>query len=510
MGTAPSANTLRAVRRPSWVWIAAVVVWLGSLVPHLGVEIWGQHANRQFWSAANIEVLLLRGLSTTPRAFHDDQLFAVFEFPLYPYLVAAWCAWTGSAALLSARCISLSFLIVGWLALDRTVARWGGSQWQRGLCLVFLLLAPLTSYYGPGVFSDPMCLGLSLVALCAWSESLHAGAGPRRAVAVGVWFFAGAVCTAVKSPIYLPVVFAAAAVSAVRSGWRSLVRPLWLAHGTALVVALVGARRYAERANADWPGWSQPGHEWDWYFSSWAERIDPDSWAPIALSVANKASTPFFVPLALVGLVASARRWREPLPLLALAWTAGALVTLAIFFGLHARHDYYQMIFLPPLALLATMGAPMGALTCWRAAGMCRLAMAGAIGAVVLAAAWHGAGQLGELRRDYQQGTRRAGAFVRQNSTAADYVFYVTEQSQRDPERLYYARRFGLQVPEDMYAPAHATAVALGCLADGSIQPDAAVLLFLPSSLGGTAQPPPPPWRLHASDTSGELFVFDP
>ena len=47
MGTAPLANASRADLRPSWVWIAAIVVWLASFVPHLNVEIWGQHANRQ-------------------------------------------------------------------------------------------------------------------------------------------------------------------------------------------------------------------------------------------------------------------------------------------------------------------------------------------------------------------------------------------------------------------------------------------------------------------------------
>lgn len=506
MGTTPLAHARRARPWPSWVWIAAVVAWLASLVPHLNVEVWGQHANRQIWSAANIEVLLLRGLSSTPRAFHDDQLFAVFELPLYPYLVAAWCAWTGAAVLLSARCISLLFLLVGLLALDRTLARWGASQWQRGLCLVFLLLAPLTSYYGPGVFSDPMCLGLSLVALGAWSESVRGLGGSRRGVAVCIWFLAGGVCTAVKSPIYLPVVFAAAVVAAVRGGWRSLLAPLWIAHAAALVLALLGARSYAEHANAGWPGWSHPSHEWDWYFSSWAERTDLEFWAQIGHSLAFQASSPFLVPLVLVGLFASARRWREPLPLLALVWTTGAVLTLAIFFGLHARHDYYQLIFLPPLALLAAEGA----VVCMRAAGRRRPAVVGAIGVLLVAAAWHGAGQLAELRRDYQHTTRRAGEFVRQNSAPTDYVFYVTEHSQRDPERLYYARRFGLQVPKDMYAPAHATAVALGYLPGGSIESNAAVLLFLPSALAGAAEPPPPPWRLRASDTSGQLFVFDP
>ena len=170
------------------------------------------------------------------------------------------------------------------------------------------------------------------------------------------------------------------------------------------------ASAYAEHANVGWPGWSHPSHEWDWYYSSWEERTDAQRWAEIVHSLAFKMLSPFSVPLALLGFVVSARRWREPLHVWTLAWTAGAALTLLLFFGLHARHDYYQLIFLAPLALCAAEGA----LVCVRAAGRRRTAVVGAIAVLLSAAGWRGAGHLADLRRAYQNATapahRRGGS----------------------------------------------------------------------------------------------------
>ena len=90
-----------------------------------------------------------------------------------------------------------------------------------------------------------------------------------------------------------------------------------------------------------------------WYFGDWSMRLDPDLWDNVFQRIKIEITGWLGSVLAFIGLLFSVRNTNGRFAIL---WLIGALIYLAIFFNLNVRHNYYQIPFIAPLALLMAIG----------------------------------------------------------------------------------------------------------------------------------------------------------
>ena len=184
------------------------------------------------------------------------------------------------------------------------------------------------------------------------------------------------------------------------AGWvwqvqRPMFRPLgswrlWLKFFPFLLlpmVAFIAWQSYVFSINAAAPDWDFIPHyhkftdNWGWYFGNWQQRLQPENWLLIGKRILFEVITlPGLVILALGGLFSflKGKKSSEPIkrgekeevltgekplsggqkprsPHLPLLWLTGAGIYLAIFFNLNEKHNYYQIPFMAPFALLIAL-----------------------------------------------------------------------------------------------------------------------------------------------------------
>ena len=144
---------------------------------------------------------------------------------------------------------------------------------------------------------------------------------------------------------------------------------------TMLGVAIAGFlvwRHHVDTVNATVPDWTflpdfykEVNPVWR-YTGTMAERMEGGSWIRIAKRLVYEVATPLGVVLAIPSLI-----WRpspaSPAPAraegmpnavaVALGWFAGGVALVLVFFRLSVLHNYYQLPFLAPVALLIGLGA---------------------------------------------------------------------------------------------------------------------------------------------------------
>jgi hypothetical protein len=174
----------------------------------------------------------------------------------------------------------------------------------------------------------------------------------------------GALAAMIKAPYLLPLLGPLGLLALSASGAIGLS----LLAG-ALMVTLVAFklwRAHVDAVNAaapDWfflPGYYKEVNPLWWYFGEWSQRFDRASWARVVRRLLSEVATPpgvliaFAAPLARMPKVDGVR---AGLRAFTFAWCAGTLVYLLVFFPLNVIHNYYQIAFLAPAALLIALGA---------------------------------------------------------------------------------------------------------------------------------------------------------
>ena len=482
---------------------AILIAWCAATIPTLTREIWGQHSLRQVITASNVENFVARGLFSIPRTYDEGQMLAVYEFPLYPYLVAAWSMATGAGVVVVGRTFSALAMVVGWLALDRLLARGGASEPLRTSTLALCCAAPLGIFYGVGVFSDPLCVGLSLVSLAAWAGWETDGRRELRSSRFATFVGAGALCALVKSPIYLPVAVAIGVHVIVARGPRELIRPWFVGWSAALVGSIAASQVVSNHLNRNSPGWSESSAELDWYFADVDQRLDPARWQTVLDVLGSQILSPFTVPLAVLGLVLLVSR-PSPWSTLTLGWAGGVLVTVFVFFGLHWRHSYYQLPFVAPLALVAAHGARAFLAAIARQSVLAAFAA----GAMVVGTAWTTMEGVMFLRHDWQSHLREAGRFVALHTAPDDYVFLLVEPGQVATHELYCAKRYGRGVSTLDFRPAVARQVLDGLSRAPGYRAYGRFVVFVPRDLQDPTWSLDDGWELVATDGVGDLWLW--
>ena len=344
-------------------WLAAALL-VGLRFPRLTGPLDDPHSWRQCDTVHYSLDFYRRGLDLLHPAVSwlGGHRTLAFEFPLAEALSALLYRAFGPDPRWD-RLVSLAFFALSALYLRALVRQVAGGR-IAGLAALAYLAFPLGRFFSRAAHVDFVAIA------CAHAFLHHGLRGVRErslghALAAGV---AGALAALVKAPYLLAVLGPfALAVFSVPLGSSLLLAGVPLALSAA---AFLWWRRHVDALNARVPDWSflpgfyrevNPG--W-WYYGEWSQRLVPSNWLRLARRMIREVATPGGALAALIGLASrTAAAGAGPSAwVFGLAWCASATVYLLVFFPLNVIHDYYQIPFLAPVALLAGLGGDLA----WR------------------------------------------------------------------------------------------------------------------------------------------------
>jgi 4-amino-4-deoxy-L-arabinose transferase-like glycosyltransferase len=344
-----SASRTPAFRSAPW-WAAAAAL-LALRLPHLSGPLDDPHS----WRQCDTAVCSLRFYRDGIDLLHPTVCWLgahrtlIFEFPLVEALSALVARATHPGPTAD-RLVALGFFALASVYFHLIVRRLAGRRPAWLATLVWMAL-PLSQFYSRAAHVDFAATAFTHVLVYHLLRGFE-----RRSLAHAlVGGAGGALAAMIKAPIVLPVLAPLALVL--------LAAPALATFGLAALALGVTAiafavwRRHVDAVNAAAPDWSfLPGYYKEvnplwWYFGAAHQRLEAASWGRLVrrllfdLGWRDRRTSTTRVPAVPVGARA-----------FGLAWLAGALLYLLVFFPLNVIHNYYQIPFLAPVALLAGLG----------------------------------------------------------------------------------------------------------------------------------------------------------
>ena len=189
------------------------------------------------------------------------------------------------------------------------------------------------------------------------------------------------------------------------------------------------------------PGYYKGSQPPGWYFGALHDRLSFANWYALARRLALEVATPVGLPIAAMGLAWSRRPRGSAAPgarAFTLAWGAGAIVYLCVFFKLNQVHNYYQIPFLAPAALLIALGFDHLWSRRWALAPLAAIVALG----VLIATSFAVPGRFGWYRVDWLRVEAARG--IAAGVPRGDLVITTDFDSRfTDPRLLARADRFG-------------------------------------------------------------------
>lgn len=426
--------------------LAGLLPALALMLAGLREPLHGEHVFRQAHVAGNVEKFVRDGLSLRPAAYNQDVPGALFDFPAYSWLVAAFCRATGAPPVPAARAASVLVFVLCLVALD---AVWRAAGLRRAARLAGLLAcawAPLDLFYFQVPLPDGLALLLGLVSVVCWLRLERCARGPRRLAWLLALLASALLATLIKNPLYLPFALGLGCDRLARRGPRGLwTRELALL-AAALVAAVVGFKLYSNAVNQT--AGFLPREEAEAFFGTWQDRLRPRFWRALGQAFSTRVCPPATLALVLGGLAVTLWRPRARAGL-RLGLLAGALVALALFFNRHREHAYYQLPFVPILAGFAGGLPALGLALARRRRSRALAALTAAAGlGLALLVARQGAAGLALMKANWQPLVAERGDWIAAQTRPDDFVVYVLglRDDNWDPAPLYFARRDGFNL----------------------------------------------------------------
>ncbi len=309
----------------------------------------------------------------------------IFEFPLPEAMSALLYRMFGVDPMWD-RLVSLGFFLMATGYLFAIVRRFAGERVAALATLAYLAL-PLGQYYSRAPQVDFAATAFAHAFLFHVLSAMQRRSFAQAAVAV----VCGTLAALIKAPYLIPVLgplalafLAAPAVVPAMIGALTVGIP---------AVAFVLWRHHVDAVNAAAPDWNfLPGYYKEvnamwWYVGSWSQRLNPGDWMKLARRLVQEVASPLGVLLAALALIPR-RSGHDRIPPVAYAliWGVATFAYSAVFFPLNVIHNYYQVPFLAPAALLIGLGADFlwERLPRWRDVPAGSIAFAG----FLAAAAW--------------------------------------------------------------------------------------------------------------------------
>jgi len=212
------------------------------------------------------------------------------------------------------------------------------------------------------------------------------------------------------------------------------------------VLAIFLWNNYSKTTNAmapDWgfiPNYNKFTDMWYWYFGNWDQRTLPDLWLKIANRLLEEVAGYVGLLVLLVGLIIC----KKDKPFyFAFFWLLGSLLYLIIFYNLNAVHNYYQIPFVAPIAVLIGVGTI-------RVTQAKKLKKFGVIVSVliVLMVITESFIYANEHYYEVKYDQIEIGRIIRENSRKEDLVIMsYGGLSPQFPNVLYQAKRYGWSIP---------------------------------------------------------------
>lgn len=285
----------------------------------------------------------------------------IFEFPLVEALSAMLYRVAGPDPFAD-RVVALGFYLLA-TAYFHLIVRGVAGRRPAWLATLVWLALPLGQFYSRAAHVDFAATAFAHALLYHLGRAFARRSVPHALAAGG----AGALAAMIKAPYVVPVVAPLALAWLAAPAVATAVLAATALGITAVAFAVW--RRHVDAVNAAAPDWSfLPGYYREvnplwWYFGHMAQRLDAAAWVKLARRLVFDVASPLGAVVAVAGLGWRDRRTsttrvgpRVGARAFALAWLAGALLYLAVFFPLNVIHNYYQIPFLAPVALLAGLG----------------------------------------------------------------------------------------------------------------------------------------------------------
>ncbi|MCL4235889.1 MAG: glycosyltransferase family 39 protein, partial [Deltaproteobacteria bacterium] len=341
----------RFVRRALWVVLAASVV---IRLPFLAAPIEDRHSWNQCSTATIIRNLAERDFNPfrtqwdvlDPGPARDN--IEAEEAPIYHVLAAMLYRGFGATHAWP-RLLSIAAMIVGSLFLFRLASRLFDER--AALAAVFFWnFAPYPWFFGRTIMSDPWMVACVIAAADWWHRWLETDR-PRDLYLAGL-----ATCFAALFKVfalYLGVLFLATGLSHHRG--RFFARPSTWIFAALSVIAPIAWILYAARigslGNATEGAGQIVGSTRLW--GSVDLLTSGKFWMTLQSRLFDRSMTPVVTALAVVALASRSPRARSGYVL----WWIAATAVFALVMGEgHFLHNYYQLPFTPPLAVLAGAG----------------------------------------------------------------------------------------------------------------------------------------------------------
>jgi hypothetical protein len=310
-------------------------------------------------------------------------------------------------------------------------------------------LSPLTLFYDRALLPDNLAILLSLGSLWFflwWGQS----ARPPLFAYAGM-LGTGVAATLVKNPIYLPVCIAMVTWLCANDRARRLRSAFFLCFVAAVAMAVVTLKAYANYVNVG--SLSTPAWEYEWYFSTLADRLRPEPYEILAERLLKLVVSPPVFGLAIIGAcVFLFEEWTRSQKAIAGGLAVGALVTVGVFFNVSYVHDYYQLPYVFTMSVFAACASERCLGRVWRMSarsprllttGLRAMCLGLALGALVYGT------RFWMIPRTEAHALIAAGEFIRANTPAGAFVVYVIPRHDWNPEHLYFAKREGYNLGLD-------------------------------------------------------------
>lgn len=364
----------------------------------------------------------------------------ILEFPL-PEAIVAWAYHLLGNELWVARVVFLLFFVGSAFFLWKIIFHLFSGRVAWFSSLIYLAL-PLSLYYSRAIHVDFSAMMFGLGGIYFLVTGIKKS---RWRDWIGASIFL-TIASLIKAPVLfalgLPVFFLLIRSKNLKSQLKFF--PLLLLP----LVAFYFWRKHVEAVNGAAPDWSFiPGYfpivdMGGWYFGNWAQRTNSYNWMVLLERMSLELA-------GMTGLLFTVLGWmvNRKQQLFTWLWLLGLIIYFLIFFGLNLVHNYYQIPFLPFIAL--SIGLGLNWITekgnRWIALAVCLLI----IGENVIRSEFT---TYPHNDRYYKQNDLfiPAGEFIEQNTSSEDYLLLAGPyQDPRSPFLMYRARRKGWPVNLD-------------------------------------------------------------
>lgn len=433
----------RARDASGWGWWIAAALLVALRLPHLTGPLDDPHSWRQADTARYSLEFARHGIDLAHPAvcWLGAHRTLIFEFPL-PEAISALAQRGFGTGEHWDRIVGLAFFLVATFylhAIVRVVAN-GRTAW---LATLAWLAFPLGQFYSRAAVVD-LAATAGAHALLFHAARVAQG-GSRWHVAGGA--LGGALAAMIKAPYLLPILGPLALVALGVSGMSA-----WVGFALAMLVTFTAFRLWrgwVDVVNARAPDWNfLPGYYKEvnplwWYFGEVKQRFEVAAWLKVARRLLTEVATPPGVVMAFAAPLAAIRGAAQRFGARAfgVAWAAGTLLYLLVFFPLNVIHNYYQIPFLAPAALLVALGFEV----MWERARL----VAAVVMLLFLFMAATGPSRLGYYRVDWLR--VEAGRMI-DRAVPKDALVVACDHASgySDPRLLHRADRFGwsLAIPD--------------------------------------------------------------